>query len=88
MADEPTDHRDGLAEGIEHLQTAAKEMIRAGRSLLDALEGLIDDPAALQDVVGTLGGIAQAAASRLGLDGQAGAADGDDDAKIQRIKLT
>jgi hypothetical protein len=57
--------RDGLAEGIEHLQAAAKELIRAGRSLLDAAEGLVEDPAALQGVLGTLGSLAQAAAGRL-----------------------
>jgi hypothetical protein len=85
MADE---ERDDLAEGLEHLQTAAKEMIRAGRSLLDAVEGLVDDPSALQDVLGTIGGLAQAAASRLGLDGQAPADDGADDGKVQRIKLS
>ena len=85
MAD---DDREGLAEGLEHLQTAAKELIRAGRSLLDAMEGLVDDPAALQDVLGTIGGLAQAAASRLGLDGEAPAADDGDDGKVQRIKLS
>ena len=85
MADE---ERDDLAKGVEHLQAAAKEMIRAGRSLLDAVEGLVDDPAALQDVLGTIGGLAQAAASRLGLDGQGGGDDEDDDRKVQPIKLT
>jgi hypothetical protein len=85
MADE---ERDDLAKGVEHLQAAAKEMIRAGRSLLDAVEGLVDDPAALQDVLGTIGGLAQAAASRLGLDGQGGGDDEDEDRKVQPIKLT
>ena len=87
MAD---DEREGLVEGVEHLQTAAREMIRAGRSLLDAMEGLVDDPAALQGVLGTIGGLAQAAVHRLGLDGQAAGADDDedDDGKVQRIKLS
>ncbi|HJR24121.1 MAG TPA: hypothetical protein VJ804_01500 [Acidimicrobiales bacterium] len=85
MAD---DDREGLVEGLEHLQTAAKELIRAGRSLLDAMEGLVDDPAALQDVLGTIGGLAQAAASRLGLDGEGASADDGDDGKVQRIKLS
>jgi hypothetical protein len=85
MAD---DDREGLVEGLEHLQTAAKELIRAGRSLLDAMEGLVDDPAALQDVLGTIGGLAQAAASRLGLDGEGAPADDGDDGKVQRIKLS
>jgi hypothetical protein len=86
MADE---QRDDLAAGVEHLQAAAKELIRAGRSLLDAVEGLVDDPTALQDVLGTIGGLAQAAAGRLGLDGRAPDAAADpDDGKVQRIKLS
>ena len=39
-------------EGIEHLQAAAREMIQATRSLLDAAEELIDDPKSVQDLVG------------------------------------
>ncbi len=84
MAD---DQRDDLAKGVEHLQAAAKEVIRAGRSLLDVAEGLVDDPAALQDLLGTLGGLAQAAATRLGLDGAAAPTDGEDDG-VQRIEVT
>jgi hypothetical protein len=82
------DEREGLTDGLEHLQTAAKELIRAGRSLLDAMEGLVDDPSALQDVLGTIGGLAQAAATRLGLDGQPVADDDEDEGKVQRIKLS
>jgi hypothetical protein len=93
MADEGTSERDGLADGIEHLQAAAKEVIRAGRSLLDAAEGLIEDPAALQGIVGTLGSLAQLAAQGLrdaagahgaGHDGD----DPDDDGKVQRIRVS
>jgi hypothetical protein len=82
------DEREGLTDGLEHLQTAAKELIRAGRSLLDAMEGLVDDPSALQDVLGTIGGLAQAAATRLGLDGQPVTDDDEDEGKVQRIKLS
>jgi len=83
MAD---DERDDLADGIEHLQAAAKELIRAGRSLLDAAEGVIDDPSALQGLVGTLGTLAQAAAGRL-----RAAAPGDDDegsGGVERIAVS
>ncbi|HEX4867779.1 MAG TPA: hypothetical protein VFV32_09145 [Acidimicrobiales bacterium] len=60
------DRRDELARaGLEHLQAAAHEVIKATRSLLDAAEELIDDPAAVQQVVATLASVAQAAASRL-----------------------
>lgn len=86
-------HRDGLADGVEHLQAAAKEVIRAGRSLLDAAEGLIDDPAALQGLVGTLGALAQAAARSLqstvaGAGGDDDRDDGDDDGRVQRIRVS
>jgi hypothetical protein len=52
------------------------------------MEGLVDDPSALQDVLGTIGGLAQAAATRLGLDGQPVADDDEDEGKVQRIKLS
>ena len=84
MAD---DERDGVAEGIEHLQAAAKELIRAGRSLLDAAEGLVEDPSALQGLVGTLGSLAQAAAGRLRADGGDGGSD-DDPGGVERIPVS
>jgi hypothetical protein len=85
------DDREDLADGVEHLQAAAKEMIRATRSLLDAAEGLVEDPAALQGLLGTLGSLASAAAGRFRTAGAgAGGAgdDGEDDGKVQRIKLS
>jgi hypothetical protein len=80
------DERDGLADGVEHLQAAAKEMIRATRSLLDAAEGLVEDPAALQGLLGTLSSLASAAAGRF--RSSAGPEDPDDDGKVQRINLS
>ena len=93
MADDETTDAgdDALADGIEHLQAAAKEVIRAGRSLLDAAEGLLDDPSALQGIVGTLGTLAQAAAQSLrnaAGPGAGGDDDGDDDGKVQRIRVS
>ena len=87
------DEHDDLADGVEHLQAAAKEVIRAGRSLLDAIEGLVEDPAALQGAVRTLGAFAQGAIRQLGLDGTgAGAGEGDDphdgDGSVQRIRVS
>jgi len=84
---------DDLArEGLEHLQAAAREVIKATRSLLDAAEQLVDDPAAVQQAVGTLTGLAQLAASRL-RSGGAGAATSDDDepgdtGRVERIRLS
>ena len=43
----------------------AREVIQATRSLLDAAEELVDDPSAVQSLVGTIASVAQAAASRL-----------------------
>ena len=93
MADDEQGERDDLADGVEHLQAAAREVIRAGRSLLDAAEGLIEDPSALQGIVGTLGSLAQAAAQ--GLRDVAGTRagghdddDGDDDGRVQRIRVS
>jgi hypothetical protein len=90
-----SEDRDGLADGVEHLQAAAREVIRAGRSLLDAAEGLVDDPAALQGLVGTLGSLAQAAVQRFGAATGSAAGDGDDpdrddgdDGKVQRIRVS
>lgn len=60
------ERRDELARaGLEHLQAAAHEVIKATRSLLDAAEELVDDPAAVQQAVATLASVAQAAAGRL-----------------------
>lgn len=80
--------------GLEHLQTAAREVIAATRSLLDAAEEVIDDPAAVQQVVHTLAGLAQVAARRLRSDegspsDEAGAASEDPAAGgVERIRLS
>ena len=87
--DEPDEAQDDLAQGVEHLQTAAREVIRAGRSLLDAAEGLVEDPTALQGLLGTLSSLAQAAVRSFGVDRPAGGSDDpDDDGKVQRIPLS
>ncbi|MDP1819326.1 MAG: hypothetical protein Q8K58_05455 [Acidimicrobiales bacterium] len=79
--------RDDLAAGVEHVQAAAKEMIRATRSFLDVAEHLVDDPAALQSLVATLGGLLQAVSGRL--RPQAAQDPGDeDDGRVQRISLS
>jgi hypothetical protein len=59
------ENEDKVHEGLEHLQAAAREMIQATRSLLDALEDLVEDPAAVKGVVAAFGSVAQAAVSRL-----------------------
>jgi D-arabinose 1-dehydrogenase-like Zn-dependent alcohol dehydrogenase len=44
---------DRAAEGLEHLQRAAIEMIAAARAFLDVAEDLVTDPAAASAVVQT-----------------------------------
>jgi hypothetical protein len=88
-----SDRRDELArEGVEHLQAAAREVIKATRSLLDAAEELVDDPAAVQQLVGSIASVAQAAAGRLRRDVSgrpSGDDDGDgDDGRVQRIRVS
>ena len=83
------DHEDKVHEGMEHLQAAAREVIQATRSLLDAAEELIDDPKSLQDIVATLTAVAQAAAARLHLPGASSDRDDDHgDGHVQRIKVS
>ena len=43
------------------MRAAARELIAAGRSFLDAAESLLDDPAATERVVGVVSVIAQQA---------------------------
>lgn len=83
---------DPARSGIEHLQAAAREVIQATRSLLDAAEDLVDDPAAVQNVVGTLTSLAQAAAGRLRTDAATERRgpddDGGDDGRVHRIRVS
>ena len=73
---------------MEHLQTAAREVIQATRIFLDAAEELVDDPKAVQGLVGTLAAVAAAAAARLRSDAPAGDDDDDDDGRVQRISVS
>lgn len=78
-----------LADGVEHLQTAAREMIRAARSLLDAAEGIVEDRDAVHQLAGTLQGLAGAAASWLRSTSATPSGSSDDaDGKVQPIKLS
>lgn len=74
--------------GVEHLQAAAREAIQATRSLLDAAEELVDDPSAVQNLVGTIASVAQAAAARLRGEPTGSSPDDDDDGRVQRIRVS
>jgi hypothetical protein len=57
------------AEGVAHLQAAAREMVAAGRSFLDAFEDMVEDDERLAGVVGgmtDLLGQVTSAVTRLG----------------------
>ena len=60
--DPDDDRAEPSAEAIDHLQTAANEMIAAARSFLDAVEGVVHDRDAVATVVDTFSSVAQAAA--------------------------
>lgn len=77
--------------GLEHLQAAAREVIQATRSLLDAAEELVEDPSAVQDIVSTFASVAAAAAGRLRGERDAAHSGGDgpdDDGRVQRIRVS
>ena len=90
-------------QGVEHLQTAARELIEAARAALDVAEEVVNDPETLASLAGslaTMGDVARrvtgaggwpppgAGSARHDDDG-AGADDGDGDApRVQRITVT
>lgn len=54
---------DRAREGVEHVQAAAKELFAAARAMLDVVEKLVDDPAAVPTLLASLGSVARAAGS-------------------------
>ena len=50
------------AEGVEHLQTAARELLKAARSFLDVVEDVVEDP---ERVGGAAAGLADLVTSAL-----------------------
>ena len=50
--------RAGVSDGVEHLQRAAREVIAAARSFLDAVEAVVDDDERLSDVSNAVGDVA------------------------------
>ena len=92
------DGDDRVAEGLAHLQTAAREAIAAARAFLDAAEDLIGDPAVAAAVVDALGSVVREAVRRAGgaAGGTAGAADvdgaggaaGDGGGGVERVRVS
>ena len=88
-------------DGVEHLQTAARELIEAARAALDVAEEVVNDPETLATLAGTLatvgdmarrvaspGGRAAAGAPSTRPDGEPSRASGDDLPRVQRITVT
>lgn len=53
------DAADPVQTGIDQFQRAALEAIRAGRAMLDAAESILEDPAAAEAVVRSVGTVAR-----------------------------
>lgn len=94
---------DAVQAGVEQLQRAALEAIRAGRALLDAAESVLQDPGAAEAVVRSVGSVARNASEAVvgftsgrrptartgdGPDGEdAGAPDDDPPDGFERISV-
>jgi hypothetical protein len=82
---------DPAREGLEHLQTAAHEMISAARSMLDAVEELLDDPraaTAMATAFGTMSRLVEGAVASVTGMVAGGAAESEDEPRVQRIKVS
>jgi hypothetical protein len=55
---------DRMADGLEHLQAAALEMIRAARAFLDVAEDLVTDPDRVTGTLATVATLVDGAAGR------------------------
>ncbi len=83
------------AEGVEHLQAAALEMISATRAFLDVLEEVVTDKAKVSAVMGAVGSVAQVAVrtATRATNQPTGGRDGhfeteSDDGRVQHIRVT
>jgi len=91
--DGPTDETDPrVHDGLDHLQRAARELIAASRAFLDVAEDLVERPDGVQQLLGAVGSLGDAAGRVL--RGGAGRTpvrddDGDDDdPPVQRIPVS
>lgn len=74
---------DRAAEGLAHLQAAAREMLAAARAMLDVAESLVEDPKAVAALVDTVGSVVRGAAKSA----MASPQPPRDDDGYQRIKV-
>lgn len=62
----PADRSGAASEGVEHLQRAAREMIAAARSFLDAAEHAVEDRRAVEELSSTVSGLVAGLGESLG----------------------
>lgn len=78
------------AEGLDHLQAAALEMIEAARAFLDVVEEVVADRDKVAEVMAAVGSVAEAATKAARRT--AGAANprgpADDDGPVQHIRVS
>ena len=87
----PSGADDRAAEGLAHLQSAARELIQAARAMLDVAEELVDDPASAGAITEAMGAIVRTAA-RAGRRVAGQSDDPDDDGAtgrsgVERIRI-
>jgi len=81
---------DPAREGLEHLQAAAHGMIAAARSMLDAVEEILEDPRAAGSVTaafGTVSRLIEGAVAQVNGVVVGSHAEPDDEPRVQRIKV-
>lgn len=62
LTGDPSGSETRAAQGVEHLQAAAHEMIQAARAFLDVMEDLVGDEEKVASVAEAFGSIARGAA--------------------------
>lgn len=77
-----------VQEGVDHLQRAARELIAASRAFLDVVEEVVERPDAVQDLLGVVGSLGEAASRTLRPDRRTPPSDDDDDPPVQRIPVS
>lgn len=91
-ATDPTEAPRAAQASVEHLRSAAHELIAAARSALDAAEEFVDNPettASLNDVAETVTAFVRSVVpTRRGSPGQGAGDDDEGDSGIERIPVT
>jgi hypothetical protein len=82
---------DRAADGLAHLQAAAREAIAAARAFLDVAEEIVGDPKAVSSIVDAVGSVVRTAADRARAATGANPDDPDDGSgagRVQHIRIS